>query len=349
MSEESNNQQRFCTNCGHQVRSNTTFCVNCGASSLPNQGPTEPSSISSGPSPSERFGSMADSLRAGFQKMKARFSTASSNPSGNTWRGTPSRFLSWFRDIPIGAKFALAGFLGILGLIILALLSPVMRVVAIIVFGVSILAMVVRGVQRKSIREWGVIAVASLVFILIFGGVSGIFYGSEDTNVAGSQYDTEETSNPEPVPEPETVIADTQLSEAETDYISWRFEIQTVNGQLYQNQAQLHDLCTEDTSMCSSDISNAMSQNISDATNLRSEAVALTPPNGYEESHEELLSGLDQYRSLLFSFATLTFDESSGEYALEEAKSTFTDSLNSMPPEGEELARAYVDAYVEEN
>ncbi len=85
-----------------------------------------------------------------------------------------------FRNLPSIPKIIIVGLLAV---VLLVLLSPVMRVVAITVFGVSILALVVRGVQRKSIREWGIIAVASLVLIPVFGGVSGVFYGSENAPV----------------------------------------------------------------------------------------------------------------------------------------------------------------------
>ncbi len=131
--------------------------------------------MQSSPSVSDRLRTMTASFTDSVWRLKARFSTASSSPSGNTLRGTPGRFLSWFRDLPSIPKIIIVGLLAI---ILLVLLSPVMRVAATATLIVSVGVLIVRGFQRKSIREWGIIAVASLILIPVFGGISAIFYDS---------------------------------------------------------------------------------------------------------------------------------------------------------------------------
>lgn len=328
MSEGSSNQPRFCTNCGHQIRSDTTFCVSCGASLAPNQEPTESRSIPSGPSPSEQFGSMAASLKEGFQRLKARFSTASSNPSGNTWRGTPGRFLSWFRDIPVGAKFALAGFVGIPGLIVLALLSPVVRIVAIIALIVSVAILIIRGVQRKSIREWGVIAVASLVLIPIFGGVSGFIYDSNsqpETVVGGS--------NPEPVPEPE--YADTEaLTEEEKDYLKRTASVRSHSDELWTRQFELFNDCVG-IETCSFDYNVEMATNKEEIFELVANASQAASPSGYEESHAALVSELEVSREMIELMAFGEITQSTYDAMYNELTSYRVESLDAMPEAGE--------------
>lgn len=232
MNEGSSNQLRFCTNCGTQIRPETQFCVNCGASLLPNQETTEPSSAPSGPSLSERFESAMYSLGIAFSRLKSRFSTSSSDTAGNSWRGTPNRFLSWFRDIPIAAKFVFVGLVGIPGLVIIALLSPAMRIIAIVVFGMSILALIIRGVQRKSIREWGIIAAASFVSIFLFSDVSGIVYSSQpDNGTAGESEGYIGGDNPDTVAAPEASYPDSPTSTASGDANEGTLEVPVMDIQ----------------------------------------------------------------------------------------------------------------------
>lgn len=323
MSEGTSNQPRFCTNCGNQIRSETQFCVSCGASLAPNQEPTESRSIPSGPSPSERLGSIADSLKESIQRLKARFSAASSSPSGNTWRGTPSRFLSWFRDIPIGAKFALAGFLGILGLIILALLSPVVRVVAIIALIVSVAILIIRGVQRKSIREWGVIAVASLVLIPIFGGVSEFIYDSNsqpETVVGGS--------NPEPQ------YADTEaLTEEEKDYLKLTASVRSRSDELWTGAFELFNECVRVN--CSLDYNSEMVVTREEINELAGGASLAASPSGYEESHAALVGELEVSREMIELMAFGEMTQSTYDAMYNELTSYRVESLDAMPEAGE--------------
>jgi hypothetical protein len=65
---------------------------------------------------------------------------------------------------------------------LLSLLSPLFLVAAVLLFGVSLIGLVVRAGQRWTGRRvsfsgWGTAAVASLVLMFAFAGVSGALYG----------------------------------------------------------------------------------------------------------------------------------------------------------------------------
>ena len=104
----------------------------------------------------------------------------STNVRGTNFDGALSRAVNWFRDLPSVPKLALVG-LVLLALVVV--LSPVMRVVAIIAFLVSVAVLILRAVQRRPVKRWGVAALASLVLILVLGGISGALY---DNGFGGS-------------------------------------------------------------------------------------------------------------------------------------------------------------------
>lgn len=240
-SQVSGTSDRFCTNCGTQIRPGTEFCVNCGASSVPNQEPTESGSIPSGPSASEQFGSM-----------------------------------------------------------------------------------------------WGVIAVALPVLILIFGGVFGVFYGSEDTNVAGSQDDTEETSNPEPVPEPE--YADTEaLTEEEKDYLKLTASVRSRSDELWTGAFELFNECV--SVGCSFDYNPdyivEMDANREESYELVANASQAASPSGYEESHAALVDELEVSEEMIELMAFGEMTQSTYDAMYNELTSYRVESLDAMPEAGE--------------
>lgn len=302
MSNESSNQPRFCTNCGIQIRPGAQFCVSCGASMVPNQTTAESSSMPAGPSASGSFGSTMYSIGRAFSNLKASFSTSSSDTSGNTWKGTLSRFLSWFRDIPVGAKFVFVGLISIPGLIILALLSPVMRVVAIVVFGMSILALVVRGVQRKSIREWGIVAVASLVLIPIFGGVSVIFYGSGFP--LGGVANSEGSSEP--------IFAGSGDWESEEDYL---YEVRDSYEKIRNIHVDYSNVFQNYTSgyISSQTTSEEMYTYRLEMYTHTSYFEGTVPPSGYNDFQEAMLSSWYAYEEVIQDSIGLAETGNAGE------------------------------------
>jgi len=92
--------------------------------------------------------------------------------------------LEWFKQLPIIPKLVFIGL--VVGLVLLALLvwlvflaflSPVVGIVFGSLFGVSIIALIIRVAQRRPIRNWAIVAVASVVLMFTFGGISDIVYG----------------------------------------------------------------------------------------------------------------------------------------------------------------------------
>jgi hypothetical protein len=157
--------QRYCTHCGAEIRLGNAFCVSCGASlRLADTGP-KPSGRSGRPaSDSGRVLRYAtDGIRETFSRLRAE-----------NLRSVPSRARRWFGGLPIAVKATLAV------LVLLALftvLSPLGAVVAAVVFAVSMIALIIRVAQRRSVMGWGTTAVASLALALAFSGVSSVLYG----------------------------------------------------------------------------------------------------------------------------------------------------------------------------
>jgi hypothetical protein len=171
--------QRYCRNCGAELRPGTAFCTSCGAG----LGPTP---IASGPQTSRtdsqgRTGSPAGAWRHG--------------PSVDALRRLPGRAARWLRALPVVPKLALLG-VGLLAL--LAFLSPVTYVLAAIACVVSLVVLAVRAFQRRPVMGWVVAAATSLVLALALGGVSSALYGpgsSESGRGGGSAYPTNSGGN----------------------------------------------------------------------------------------------------------------------------------------------------------
>ncbi len=170
MSEESG-QQRYCRNCGSEIRSGMSFCVSCGTPVTPvagDPGPTNPGPTpSDGPSP---FDNLLISLRQATDRLRGTLSGLGTDGIG----GLPRRALGWFRDLSGVPKLVLVG---LVALVLLVVLSPVAMVVAGVLLVVSIIALAIRIYQKGPIRNWGMVAVASVVLMFAFGGISGALYG----------------------------------------------------------------------------------------------------------------------------------------------------------------------------
>jgi hypothetical protein len=170
---DSEQPRGYCGNCGAQVRSGTAFCVSCGAPVSP--GSEEPGSVNSGPAPSEGLGSFADDLRARLRGAADRLGRVLSGFGAEDLRHLIEGALRWFRGVPGVFKLVL---LGLVMLVLLVFLSPLAVLISALVLGASIIALIVRVAQRGSIRGWGIIAVASLVLMLVSGGISDSLYGT---------------------------------------------------------------------------------------------------------------------------------------------------------------------------
>ncbi len=103
----------------------------------------------------------------------------------------------WFRDLPGVPKLAIAG---LVLLILVTLLSPLALVAAVLVFGISVVALIVRVAQRGAVLRWGGVAVVSLLLTFTFGVISNALYGGvlgsggADYRVVHSYMDPGETN-----------------------------------------------------------------------------------------------------------------------------------------------------------
>jgi hypothetical protein len=112
-------------------------------------------------------------------------------------RHPTERARRWFRDLPSGLKLVLVG---TVGLVLLVFLSPLVVLICALVLGVSVIALVIRAAQRRSVKNWAIVAVASVVMMFAFGRISDILYGSEDTAKAPAGGGASPSPSPSPSP-----------------------------------------------------------------------------------------------------------------------------------------------------
>jgi hypothetical protein len=101
-----------------------------------------------------------------------------------------SRFISWFDALSQRLKLvlvlaALVAFPLAVGLVVL--LSPLVLVLALVVFSVSVVALFVRARRNQPLRRWGLTLGASLMLVLVFGGISAAMYGGPSGEQASTR------------------------------------------------------------------------------------------------------------------------------------------------------------------
>ncbi len=104
--------------------------------------------------------------------------------------------------LPIAAKVLLA----IATLIALGLsvaLSPLVALVAFLVLIVALFALVIRFLRRRPLRRWGLVALASLLLMVLFSGISGALYGGGQPERASAPGTSEEVNQDTPTEEAE--------------------------------------------------------------------------------------------------------------------------------------------------
>ncbi len=224
MSEEGREgqPQRYCTNCGAQTRPGNAYCVSCGA----------------GVAPARTDGT-------GAQGSGADTGDASGGPSGFPGMSafSPRAPREALRDLPrrfieaSAAKKAALGVACLLALVALAglsaLLSPVLAVAAVLVFGVSLIGLVVRtgqrlAGQRASLWGWGITAAASLVLAFASAGVSGALYS--EGSAGGSGSDLEGPANGEAAYATRDELAYQQPGSPGSDIRTYTYPIGSMNA-----------------------------------------------------------------------------------------------------------------------
>jgi micrococcal nuclease len=98
----------------------------------------------------------------------------------------------WFNALPTWARIVIV----LIVLAVLVVMSPLVVLLAVLLLVLSVIALIVRAAMRRPLRSWGITAVASLVAILVFSGVSEALYGGAPSEQATSPR-TEQRAEPE--------------------------------------------------------------------------------------------------------------------------------------------------------
>jgi hypothetical protein len=138
-----------------------------------------------------------DKLLTRLRQSASRLKEAISDLSTDGIRRLPRRAVEWFRDLSSIPKLVLVG---LASLALLVLLSPVALVAAALLFGASIIALIVRVAQRGSIGGWGIVAVVSLVSMLMFAGFSDALYDTGFFRSGESASNDDGTKRPDSAP-----------------------------------------------------------------------------------------------------------------------------------------------------
>jgi len=112
--------------------------------------------------------------------------------------------------LPIWAKVAL----GLIALLVSILLSPLMILVALLVLVIAVLALIYKAVRRRSLKRWGFVALASLLLIFVFQGISSALYPSLQRDRASTPIETVEEASKEETPTEDAEETETTEEEA---------------------------------------------------------------------------------------------------------------------------------------
>ncbi len=166
MSEGTNQPQRYCTNCGAEIRSDIRFCVSCGTSLVRESEESDQIRAEA---------TSADALNEARPRTRGYgYSRGSATPRADA-KAILGKATEWFRDLPSVPKLILVG---LIVLLLLTVLSPLALVLAALLLVVSVIALIIRVMQGRPISGWAVAVVASIASFLIFGGISGALYGT---------------------------------------------------------------------------------------------------------------------------------------------------------------------------
>ncbi len=158
MDEASDN---FCGGCGTRARAEDSFCVSCG----------------------RRLNSEASDAEVREEKLSTTDASVKAEPLklGRTLH-EGYKAASKASAGSLSGMLGRLGFWGLLTLILVGLiasvvLSPLVLLALVLLFGASLIGVIVRLGQRRSFARWGGVAVVSLLLAFTFGGISNALYG----------------------------------------------------------------------------------------------------------------------------------------------------------------------------
>ncbi len=300
------------------MRSSLKFCTSCGRPldrNLENPGPEY------AVSPPTQPISFSDSPQETLQGPPEQSPNARPASNGDVLGGLSNKTIDWFRNLSSVPKLILGG---LLLLLLLTVLSPVARVVAIIAFVVSAIVLTVRAIQRGPIKGWGIAAVTSFVLIFVFGGISSLIYGSGFTSLVGANNQSGDSSD---------------IGTVEKEYLRGTDTIGDGTVQLVGEQVNLYRSCD---SYCAQSDRALLNQNAQSIDELLARTRKFNPPGGYEESHDALLSAMDIASSITSLTAEETINDSQLNRMIEEENDYFRQSRDLLPASG----RSYYDRHL---
>ena len=93
--------------------------------------------------------------------------------------------------LPLWGKVLLA-VVAFIALVLCIVLSPFMLYVALIVMIIAIVALIFRALRRRPLRNWGIVALTSLLLVIVFAGLSEALYGGGAPQQPSSAPETKE-------------------------------------------------------------------------------------------------------------------------------------------------------------
>ena len=163
--------ERYCRNCGQELRSQDRFCPNCGrAASETAHVPTPEADVPVPPPPVDQ------QPGAAAQEDPQEWTGSGFGRVRGAW--------DWFLARSMRTKLLL----GLAVLVVALILSPLWEVVAGLVFFVSLVALIWCLLRRRRAHTWGIAVVVAAVSMYAFGGVSNALYSetAEQTKPSGA-------------------------------------------------------------------------------------------------------------------------------------------------------------------
>ena len=130
--------------------------------------------------------------------------------------------------LPLVAKVLLA-IVALVSLGLIVALSPLVVIVALLALLVALFALFIRILRRRPLRRWGLVALASLLLVIVFSGISSALYGGGVAEQASSsQEPTEKAVEPA---SPEATAAEEPAEETTTEAAEVTAEAETTKAE----------------------------------------------------------------------------------------------------------------------
>ncbi len=309
-----------CRNCGSKLQPSNRFCVYCGEPV--GLKPGIPDSSGDESVPEIQAPSRAKAADASHKESASAHDQVGQTASGDENLHTTLHSLTErFKVLPIIWKVAILG-PGVIGSLIV--LSPIAFLAGAVLIAVSVIAAIFRLAYRRPWKQWGIIGIIAILPTLAIGGVSDALYDTRLLSFVGADYKSGDSS---------------EIGNVEKEYLRATDTIFDATVKRVNEQIDLYNSCN---TYCSQSDRALLNQNAQSIDDLLARTRTFEPPEGYEESHDAFLSGMEIASSLAFSIAEETIDVPEVERMIEEEDSYFSQSVYLMPASG----RSYHDLHL---